>query len=252
MVAVDKYPMYKLNDKFVVIQYQKNIKANKENNKSSIKKAANYILQNLYPNTFSQIKYSRNYSSIQENWKEESEQLLKTFNQNELQKYNSINSEIRQYFEDGLLSPSKIYTTIKTPQCFSVLEDSSSDFVINGVKQITNDLISIKNKSKQFNYKLALLFFQDRAYVSKNDNAILKNKLLMDVDSNLISSSIVNKIYNNIANKLEMPFLDCTNTFAEQSDSVMLYYPYDGHLTYKGNTLISKEVSAWLEQNYLR
>jgi lysophospholipase L1-like esterase len=239
------------NDLWSAALHQKRITSPKAETSFSIRKWVENVFQKLYPNLVSRLKYKQKYFSIQENWKDESKQLLKSFNEAELLRYSSLNSEIKKYFEDGLLSPSVIYTSVKDFKCYSMLEDSSSTFVKGGAKQIINDLISIKEYALQNKCNLALLFIPDRVYVSKRDNAILKNKLLLDVEDNFVSSLIVDGVYKNIANSMSLPFLDCGNSFRQQADSSSLYYPYDGHLSYEGNKLVSEQVSTWLEQNYL-
>jgi lysophospholipase L1-like esterase len=226
---------------------QKSGDFNKGENHSFYKIVAN-MLEKLFPNILSHIKQKKRNISIDEYWKKEAKALADSFNEKEKLKFNSLNNVIKQCFDSGQLSPSVIYTSIKEPGCFNSLEDTASLFVQSGKQQILNDILKIKELSSQHNCQLLTLLIPDRIYVSKKDNEILKNELKLDVDTGLLYSEKVNLLYKDIMKKASIPFFDCNKIFIEHSESDTLYYPYDGHLTFNGNKLISEQFTLDLEK----
>ena len=173
--------------------------------------------------------------SIQKRWEKDAASLLKELSETQLDKYHSLNFEIRNQFEGGLLNPSLIYESMHHPNMFREAVDTSNALSNKAIVRLHDHLLELKTITENHEAELLLLSLPNRPYSFANELEPLRELEFTVSGCDTLNGDLPTTLANS---QTGIPLV---NDITLPSDEAV-FYRYDGHWNEDGNRIFVNEL----------
>lgn len=224
-----------------VIEFEESVKSMEsvtQTGESNTEKLQRY-LRVAFPNLSKRFPST---TSIQDRWKQDAQKLLSELTESQLDKYNSLSSEIRSDFELGRLNPSLIYESIHHPNILIEAVDTSNTLCKKGIIRLHDHLQELETLASENGSDLLFLSLPNRPYGFPDTKQVL-SELGFEVDgSDTLDADL----------PLKLAMMNLRSDLISRrisSATEPLFFRYDGHWNENGNRIFAAELISGLEQN---
>ncbi|MCX8063796.1 MAG: hypothetical protein N3G21_01325 [Candidatus Hydrogenedentes bacterium] len=174
-------------------------------------------------------------------------EILSKLSEEKRKMFDSLDSQVRQYFLDGMLNPFLVYVALEFPDFLLKMiteEDFSKTQEFNSAIQIISKIneIGMVNKSKLIIFSVPQSFYV-------NEHALKSaEKLGFKVDLEMLSSDKLDIPIIQISNHLKIPYVSITEEMREHKHSPTLFFPLDMHPTPEGHRLIAEHLAPKIQK----
>ena len=173
--------------------------------------------------------------SIQKRWKKDAASLLEELSETQLGKYHSLNSEIRNDFENGLLNPSLIYESMHHPKMFREAVDTSNVLCRKAIIRLHDHLMELKTITENNEAELIVLSLPNRPYGFENDLKPLHELGFSVAGCDTLNADMPTSLGNS---ETDVLLLDSIKLPSDKA----AFNRYDGHWNAEGNRIFAKQL----------
>lgn len=215
------------------------------------------VIAILYPNTIRLVKYFKNniiitQEQIKEEWQKKAIQTIKSFNEEQRDRFYRLSDHVRHLFFSGELNPVNISVAIKQPTYFMHTFHIYNDKVKSLIQKMSVCFGKIKHIADKYKLKIIIVSIPIGPYVSKYYNEKYR-ELGYLLNSDMLSSDSADKVIEVAGKKAGINFITVTDKFREKVKYSRLYYDFDGHFNIEGHKeyaeLLTTSFERYLEEN---
>lgn len=163
------------------------------------------------------------------------------------QRYETLNTDVRQAFESGLLNPSLVQTAITRPQYFSEPLNADADWRSAVTTRYEGILKRIRQRYAGLDCALIVAIVPDGPYVSRSAWNGMRD-VGYDVNEALLTSDVPAQLVHDICKAVGVTCLDVVDEF--RSDEAELYFPLDGHFNVAGQRKFGETLAPLIKSHF--
>jgi len=202
------------------------------------------LLKRFYPNTIELIKQWKPVHrsvDLRSNWKNTSLSIINSLDAVEKIRYGLLPIDVIKRFESGNLNPQLLRLYIFFPERPFIFNETSNHITKKLFQKQTEIITKMKTLSKQNASEFAVVHLPMNFYTG---HEVIRNTF-DQVLPFLVSKNNVDSILSMELANAQIKHVILTKVFSETTLSEPLFYPYDGHPTSAGQSLIASEVFLW-------
>lgn len=169
--------------------------------------------------------------------------ILTNMNESEKREYEQIDTLYKRLFIEGNINPSMVYHYLRFPRRQIIFNNPLAKETKNAVKGLSKDLLEIKQLCKQNESKVVCINLPEAFSTGHQVIVPWKNVSFYTAKENKIDS-----IYNAIALKNDIPYMELTQAFINLSNKDNYFFKYDGHPNKNGY----KEMGIYIADELLK
>lgn len=174
-------------------------------------------------------------------------EILSGFSEEEREKFESLEVEIKEAFSSGLLNPFLIYTAVKFPKL--LVDPIYTEFSSRSVEfeKILKILKGIKEISDAVNSKITFFSVPQSFYV--NEHAFkTASRLGFQTVPEMLTTHKLDEMIEKFSSTLGVPYISITGEMRQYKENPDLFYPLDMHPTPEGHKLIAEKLAPKLQK----
>lgn len=215
------------------------------------------LLQILYPNISRRIlqrKITANHllqdnQDIRSYWQYTLQEFLKTIKPDQLTRFNALEPEVKQLFQEGLLNPGLIGTALNTPNYLLEPLDLTSSFTQIRIKKLAFELERIKRVAQANKAEVIVVAVPLSAYTNEQ-GMVSRQRVGFNVAPEMFLSSAPDEAIALAAQQAGVKFYSVLDSFRQYKGKESLFYPLDGHFTIAGNQFFAQNLLPIIENEY--
>jgi lysophospholipase L1-like esterase len=206
------------------------VKLDNQTFKQKIKNVINY----LYSNILRIIKTNIiNQNQIKQEWKKCAIAIARSFNSEQMDRFNRLSDYVRFLFYNGDLNPQLINIAIKCPTYFVDNFDINNHDVNSLINKMANCFDEIKYISNKYHANVIIVAVPYGIYVSKNSYAA-HEKIGFMLNKTMLTSNSADEAIKNASKIAGIDFLTVTDEIRERCKHSRLYFDLDNHFNANG------------------
>jgi lysophospholipase L1-like esterase len=212
--------------------------------KSYLAEKSKGILNRVFPNFMKRLSVQNIYISQQ--WKRDAPALLTSFPEEQKQRFNALDENVKSDFQSGFLNPWLIHQAVYYPEYFTQPLDTADLDVVIGISAMADCFAKIKQVCSANNYELVIISIPNLPYSSKEEMGSLK-KYGFSIPDSIFGNPLADETIKMAATESEIEFYSVLENFRSLKKEENLYYTFDGHFTKEGNKLFAVSVKKIFE-----
>jgi len=163
------------------------------------------------------------------------------FTPDELERFNSLDSKVKQMFFDGNINPWEVYFAIKYPDYVTFTLRPERDDVQAAVHSMAGQLARIKQAAESSNARMVVLSVPPGWYFSPRALAA-KRRVGYRLDETALRSDAPDDLIQTACQEAEVRFFSLSRRFRELGLGEKWFFDYDGMFDAEGHAIYGEEV----------
>ncbi|MCA1632751.1 MAG: GDSL-type esterase/lipase family protein [Acidobacteria bacterium] len=208
---------------------------------------AGAVMSRLYPNLlFLLRKRALSRQLVNTEWKSQAESILQALTTEERTRFDRLDREVRERFQRGELNPSLLQGTLKRPDYFIEMLETSRPAVRAMISAMSQALMNIKEVAAGNRAEVVVVSIPYKVYASRRDLESSR-RLGLSLVPEMVTSNAASEAIGAAGASSGVRVFDVTEAFRVRADEASMFFELDGHLNPKGHEVFAHLLMPALE-----
>jgi lysophospholipase L1-like esterase len=188
------------------------------------------------------------YSSREE-MKKQANTIMSGFTRLQAVRYETFDAQIKTMFENGDLNPALVNYYMFFPERMVIFNNPRHPAAQYAIEAMKTDIEAMKQICEKHQCRLVFVNLPTNIFTG---HIVIRNSNTDGLfDEYLYTHNQIDSIYRNIAESLDIPYLEMTGLFKGLEPKDKYFYLYDGHPTADGYRVMGQTTGQYLMANQL-
>ena len=230
--------------------FQVNVRSNSKRNRINTFITLKKVIKVSYKNTFYVYKkiIKNKVINVENTWQISSQNIISGFSRLEYLRYCAFSDSVKSMFESGNLNPGLLQYYMNFPDRSMIFNNPKHPATKFAIEKMAEDIGHMKEICKANHCQLVFINLPTDYYTGYS--VIRNTNFDFLIGEYLFENNNIDSVYNDIANQINIPYFEMTDTFKNLSKTnVRCFLRYDGHPNKKGYYVIGRSIGEFLVRN---